>query len=693
MKKILAFVLSAVMIATLFSGCSDAPYVRMAVTGSSSAKYADFLKEKIGDCDVLLGIGGEYGVDMSDFEDDGYLIRTEDGRDLILGKTADGLDRAVRKYAKMYLSGAVEDTVYHEGYRVGEFRMFGHDISEFAVEYPASGNANMKFAASEFARLVNKACGAELEVNEGITDAEYAVELRVTDDKELKSDGYRYYAEGTRLIIEGAVARGCSSGVYRFLQNECGWDRLIYGDSSLREQEFIDIPADVGGTETPAFEYFEPYNYMFSPEGVPYITDRRGATLEERSWDTVRVACHGMQNMDWAELGPDRVIWDQPCLTDDDTYETIKTNILKYLKAHESEIGKELRDIDISQGDNSGHCRCEDCMKILVEEGAQSGVVIRFANRLAEEVDEIYPGIIFKVFAYEETKKPPKNVIPRDNVAITYCVDRNCSIHTIDAKDCNNEIYFNQIKEWSDISENVYLWYYALPQWLNVYSAIDVSYDNFRAFVEMNIRGIFLEEEHTIYDFNRIMNVVLYEFNWNPDMTRDEYDAFVDSVFESEYGESWEYVREAVRLFESVQRDDVCYHCWHFVVSDADPKFLNPGYYATYFDTMCDLMDAAIENADSSLHEKRAEIRLCPFIWQGCGCTYFTAKAAGDSERLEVLNSRFDRLVSIVSKYRLENTGIFSIMELAVPSGGESRLEASMRRDWSQHRDYLTINK
>ena len=69
----------------------------------------------------------------------------------------------------------------------------------------------MLYAISEMQRLIKKATGVELSSSEGITDRAHAIEFRFAKDESLGNDGYRYFFEGSRLVIEGAVARGSSS--------------------------------------------------------------------------------------------------------------------------------------------------------------------------------------------------------------------------------------------------------------------------------------------------------------------------------------------------------------------------------------------------------------------------------------------------------------------------------------------------
>lgn len=183
---------------------------------------------------------------MTDFENDGYILRTEGGSVTVAGKTETGLDLAVRRYANAVEAGTASelDASYHEGYRIEKLMLAGHDISEYTIEYPAEHNENMLYAVSEMQRLIKKACGAELDAEQGISVRECAIEFRHSRDDSLRYDGYRYFFEGSRLVIEGAVERGCMWGVWFFLENELGWECINYGNSLLREADLIEVSAD-----------------------------------------------------------------------------------------------------------------------------------------------------------------------------------------------------------------------------------------------------------------------------------------------------------------------------------------------------------------------------------------------------------------------------------------------------------------
>ena len=392
MKKIISHALCCVIAASALASCAQTPVKnyspKITVSSSEAEESARYLTNRLGDAlenDVYLALGDDSGIDLSNFENDGYVIRTDGASAVIAGKNASALSFAVRKYANEIEAGrAVVDIAYHEGYRIDEFRLAGADISEYAIEYPAEHNENMMLAVEDMKALVKKACGADLPVSEGITDRERAIEFRFTDNAELRDDGFRYFFEGKRVVIEGAVKRGCMYGVYRFLQNECGWDNLVYGNSHLQESALVDISADTDVTEVPAFDYCFPRHWRagFVNDGrAPHNYVRGDVNYSYGYIDEAHHADHLLETNGLSQI----------CYTDEETFYYVCDNVEEYinhLKLNGWRLGKELQALDVAQSDSGAYCACKRCLELVRREnGAISGPVIRWMNALVEEMD------------------------------------------------------------------------------------------------------------------------------------------------------------------------------------------------------------------------------------------------------------------------------------------------------------------
>lgn len=706
--RILVFVLACAIITGATASCAkkepDMINSNITTTSSASETAAAVLTQKLPELSskVILGVEADaeaYGVDMSDFEDDGYIIKSQDDSVLLFGKTETGLTTATNKFANQYKAGKVEDVAFHEGYRIEKFDIFGVDISQYVIEYPENSNDNMRFAVAELKQLVKKATGVELASSVGDSGADHVIEFRFSDDETLRDDGYRYYDDNGTLVLEGAVKRGCMNAVYRFLQNECGWDQLISGESVLQESDYINIPAGIDKTETPAFDQLNIHNQIWEK----FKTDRVeiGATSVQNSYGPITYACHGI--LRFLDSGDG---WqDQPCYTSEDTYELIYERVENYIKGEIDKgrkPGVDLFEIDIAQTDSSVYCTCADCMKVFLEEGsAHSGAVVRFANRLSEELNEKYPGIVYKIFAYAQSNKPCKTV-PNDLVYITYCFDGNCANHPLDGTECHggltgygrsSEDYAEWFEGWTELTDNLYVWFYALDTNFHDYTVIDTIYRDFPYLAKHGVKGIMYQSTNHGLGMKRIDHQLVYELNWNIDMTEEEYYDLYYKLLEKEYGAGWEYVRDYINGVSEAQDHAGCWHCWGWNIPNLKTNaYYDTIYYGENYDYFVELMDRAIDMAESPDNIKRCEMQMISTLYKGCYSLYFKAYDTDDSELMNKLSERYDRAMSLMRKYGFnlnEEVGKYTTVDGSICYFHYNSIHDAAWLDWYEEWDNL----
>ena len=711
MKKTIALALSLCTLASTLMSCSSSDAGKyspeITVSSSNAEDYAVWLTNRLGDKltdSVYLALGSDAsrGIDMTDFENDGYILRTEGGSVTVAGKTETGLDLAVRRYANAVEAGTASelDASYHEGYRIEKLMLAGHDISEYAIEYPAEHNENMLYAVSEMQRLIKKACGAELDAAQGISVRECAIEFRHSRDDSLRYDGYRYFFEGSRLVIEGAVERGCMWGVWFFLENELGWECINYGNSLLREADLIEVSADCEKTAVPSFDYFDPHvTYGMKTDTERY--NPRKSIDSKYSYGAISYACHGTQMKKW---GGYNTVDYQLCYTDEGVFYNVKDDIIERTEnalAAGSVIGKDLKSVDVSQGDNGDYCHCTECMKVFKEEGgAMSGCVVRWANRLEEEISAEeggkYDGLVYLIFAYMGTQ-PHCRTAPNENVYLTFAMNGTCSAHGINSRKCtsrgplgpvteqpiiNNDNFAEWTKGWCDLSDNIYIWYYGLDTSVQQYTIIDAFFDDMKFFAECGAAGVFLQFEKNGLGMQPVWGQLAYMMNWNPDMTREEYDLALEHLLQKDYGDGYGYILEYLDIWQESQDKNNCWDCWEYasILSDT----YDTEYYAENFDRSVYLLERAAELASSKAQQTRCELLTAHIYYEGCYSSYFRAYDNGDTERIAVLSERYDRIMKILAENRINykwmNGGAAAI---------QTNLEDSAWLDWIKVRDEL----
>lgn len=672
MKRILSLLLCAVMLASALASCAvnDSQRISQNISVASSAAedYALWLTDRLGlvPDNVIMAVGDDnsYGIDMSDFEDDGYVIKNVGGDVLLLGKTGEGLDLAARKYANSVdLDRTIEDVVYHEGYRIEKFTLFGRDISEYTVVRPEVDDVtgqNMSFAVSEFIRLIKQACGVELPLVIGETDASPLIRFEYSDKEELKVGGYEYFEENGDLVFSSARREGNTNAVYRFLENECGWDWLIYGNSDLQETDHLVIGEGLYKTETPAFEWHivsqNRSNHLFKTDKVIREPGYLNMTKQQQSYP-VKHANHGMSKNNWANWITNNHTG-QICYTSEANYDTVLYNILKYLREKEEAgeiIGETIRDIDMAQGDSGMYCQCGECFAVNGEEGSTLGPVIRFANGIAEEVNAEYPGtdLLFKVFAYYGALQAPKTA-PNEWVSVSYAPNGSCANHTMDGKNCDPDVntflqdsgcdFGRYLAEWCAVSDNTYVWYYHIGTSFNYYNCWNLIYHDYKYMHELGVKGVYFYNYARGMGAKTVEHLLAWYLLWDIDMTWEEYEALYDRILEEEYGDGWQYMKELLRVYGEAQNDK-CWNCWGYSDRTTGADYYDLGYIAENYGEMARLIEKTITLATNPYQEALGEMFSLSVYYTGCYTNFFRYINTGNEAGLAQLEKDYQLVI------------------------------------------------
>jgi hypothetical protein len=269
------------------------------------------------------------------------------------------------------------------------------------------------------------------------------------DTASLPEDTYVMRSIGNNIILLGGGSRGTEYAVYRFLEEylKIRWYSMdaekvpVYASA-------LELP-EINRQITPAFKVREiyPTNWRITNDGGLFairnrlnawgsrgIENQFGGAVRFGSPDSSHTFDRYFPEAEYKAKHPEyfslidgkRVggqFTGQLCLTNPEMtkifIEKVKANIVK------DEQQAKLNNVpapnlyDVSQNDYAGGmCQCDTCAKIIEQEGAPSGLIIYFVNKIAGVIKEFRPNIYITTLAYGNTEKPPKNIKALDNVII-----------------------------------------------------------------------------------------------------------------------------------------------------------------------------------------------------------------------------------------------------------------------------------
>ncbi len=578
LKKIISVVLATATASSILSACAISP-VRSSITASDGLElYADWLGERVGtDKNIVIGDSSAaeaYGIDMSDFQSEGYLIRTLGDETVIFGADEKGVDLAVHDFA----NNGGRDRTYNEGYRVKRITLAGYDIGDYKIVIPENADDNVVFAAENIRDYTAKACGAKLEIT--TAPCERAITFVMDETGELGTDGFTIATSDGSMTITHGLYRGALNGAMEFLEAYIGW-RFVYNPFDwnetgadgavdyLYESEHVEIPADVYDMQTPSMEYRDVYDSRMygSDKGHASYTYKIKYNGEGslRGTDNAKFgafrglmqkSCHGLLNMNMEVI---KDLTDnyshQPCYSDNWWFDEVSDRIINDAMSQVrsgKRIGVDLTCYDISGCDSGAFCQCDGCMEILSEDGAQSGAMLRFVNYVADRINEVpeLRGLYVSCLAYYGLNKPPKVTVPRENVQVSYCFypdpttgDSPCGNHCFDgteAHDCVNKQYASEFEKWCEISTKVSVWYYYEFYFPCVpFLEFEVLRRNMKYMADEGCYGVFCLEgiSNSGAGYDQLIKYLTCRLMWDADISKEDYYAMIEEYFMICYGE------------------------------------------------------------------------------------------------------------------------------------------------------------
>ena len=444
-----------------------------------------------------------------------------------------------------------------DGIPLNELTVGGVNIRDYTLVVQDGGADCVRDSADELIEYIEKATGG-FRIPEGASDREIVIGVTDRDTEkviaarnEIKYDGYALLMDGNRLYITGSCDRGTMYGVYCFLEDYIGVRFLARDTTVIVNQDEVAIPADIHTIHNPYFEMRDTYWYdmrydqstanhakdnSFYDSSTPVSDIGGGIGYAGRFVHTINL----LQDLPYQGNV-------QPCLTDENVYQLVLSNVRKWLDAN-----PEATIISVSQNDSDPGklgCQCANCKAIDDAEGTPMGSLLTFINRIANDIKDDYPGVYVDTLAYRYTRKAPKTIKPADNVIIRLCSIECCFAHPLSDESCyKNKEFKKDIEAWAAICDNLYIWdsTYNAETYFSYFPNFDVLWDNVNFYKDHSVTGVFLEGQQVSVsgEFAELRSYLLAKLLWDPDMTEEEYYANMDEFLQYYYGAGWEKIKE-----------------------------------------------------------------------------------------------------------------------------------------------------
>ena len=361
----------------------------------------------------------------------------------------------------------------------------------------------------------------------------------------LGTDGIVIRTVGNNLILAGGRPRGTLYAVYTFLEDHLGcrwWSSKV---STIPKNPTIDVP-ELNIRYVPALEYREPFWFdAFDPDWA--VRNKSNGNSERL--DAKRGGKHTYQGFvhtfyplippqtyfndhpEWFSLinGKRTHEYAQLCLTNEQMRKELVNNLKAQLRANPA-----ATIASVSQNDWHGNCQCPQCAAIEQAEESPAGLLLRFVNAVAEDIEGEFPNVAIDTLAYQYTRKPPKLTKPRHNVIV-----RLCSIECSFSKplaDEHNKNFRDDIVGWSKIADRLYIWDYTtnFRHYIMPHPNLKVLGPNVKFFADHNVKGIFEQGAYTTNgaEMAELRGWVLAKLLWNPNLDgQNLIDEFIAGYF------------------------------------------------------------------------------------------------------------------------------------------------------------------
>lgn len=366
-----------------------------------------------------------------------------------------------------------------------------------------------RHGAEELQRYIRDMSGATLPILDPMAKVAVVAQrghtpIRVREDRKLAEEEFSIRSGKDGLVISGGGKRGAMYGCYALLEDVLGVRWYNSRVTKAPKRATVAIP-DLNIRQKPSFEYREPFfTEAFDGDWAARnrtnghhqrLTGELGGGLKYQPFvhtfdQLVPPGEYFAGHPEYfSEIDGKRVPNQQLCLTNPEVVRLAAARVKTWVRRH-----PEATIFSVSQNDCYGNCQCANCRAVEAEEGAPSGVLLRFVNAVAAEVGREYPGVLIDTLAYQWSEKPPAKVKPAKNVRVRIAPIYACFGHGMEHCDANKSALAN-LKAWHAITDQLYVWHYCtnFANYLQPLPCLDEIAADIPLFRANGVVGLFYE--------------------------------------------------------------------------------------------------------------------------------------------------------------------------------------------------------
>jgi hypothetical protein len=468
-----------------------------------------------------------------------------------------------------------------------QFTLVKEGKSNCRIIIPERASVTEIHAAMVFQNYILRISGATLPIeSDNIKPADGEVlignvnrdELKDVPKEKLGKDGLYIKNTGKKLVIAGGTEKGVLYGVYTFLEKYTGCRKYSSTVTVVPKQKSI-VLNTINDIEVPSFAYREQlYPDAYDPEYMAWhkLDAHYGNPDTGIEWGSfVHTFNALLSSKEYGETHPEYFSFyngerhsgmnangraeAQLCLSNPEVLEIVCKNLQLLIAGNPG-----AKYWSVSQNDNVNYCRCPKCTELdekyasftpgskMYGTHANSlyspigiGSVLTFVNKVAER----FPDKIISTLAYQYTRVPPKDLIPRENVNIMLCnieSPRHVPIEVGDKSFCED------LEGWTRLTKNIIIWDYVV-QYRNLISPfpnLHTLQPNLKYLYDKGVTMIFEEgNPETRGEFYELKAYILAKLMWDVDA---DVNKVMDDFFTGYYGNAGKIIREYSDLLQKM---------------------------------------------------------------------------------------------------------------------------------------------